>query len=448
MPSLGAGGGLAAGFTEGFNTVDSYYYRQGLLDLENKRIQQQEKNQKRVEYFKLRQEAIDHLGDHINQLKIAHPELKDIQIMNDAGVIGLRDRLSEFDKNLGLDPNDSHSIVADFASRPSAAVTEKAMAAAKEPPGQAELRSAQASYFRGQAKLFGGDDNTGQPGSNNSPMLQNPDKPGLPANGPALGDNAGGSEITEGTKYISSPFTPRQKAIVFQSGSTPEQFDFDSVMYAYGNTNVTTGYRSYRGINPVTVMRSRAAQYWMDRGLSPQDANATMVEFQAMKHGAQTAATIDARMTQALSKAENTAAILTESGKNGKSLIDNVDRSQYKDLNDFLVNWRGRTGNQPEIRLAIALETLASNYGTALGMGNSVLSDFQTQRAQAMLQRGWATGQLKAAVDQIQQEMTREEAGTRQGMKRFIGGMQNTMDGEKSETKIPPPPSGFNVLGQ
>lgn len=451
-------GGMAPGIMQGANAISNDMKLQSLMQLQ---VAQSQNNQKHADFMKLRADAVQHLDDTITQLKIAHPELSPMQLASNPAVVSLKDMIGGFDKNLKL-PSTIDSIVASLAERPSQAETVGALARAKEGPLATEFKQSEIEKNRALARSY-------------PDLSENPDAPGLPANSPALGNKrsensatfnqrfsqTSQSDVSEeqkygGTKYIKTPFTNRQKAIIGYAGATPEQFDFDATMYAYGNTNVTQGYRSYHGVNPVTVMRARAAQYWMDKfpgEMGPQQANAVMTEFKAMQHGANTAASIDARMTQALAKAENTASILTQPGKNGKSLIDSVDRTQYKDLNDFLVNWRGRTGNQPEIRLAIALETLASNYGVSLGMGNSQLTDFQVQRAQGMLQKGWASGQLQAAVDQLQQEMTREEAGTRQGMQRFIGGMQSTMGTNPGQTPgqsnaPPPPPAGFNVLGQ
>lgn len=431
MPNFGIfAGGLA----------DSYQKQteqNSLADYRTKELQLQEQAQKNAmqrdqmaRIDKIRSDAMVHISDAVEQLKVAGKNNTEISQLLTPWV----QQVAKLTKSSGLDDSPVFAQFSAELAKPSQVAVQGKLAAAKEPPGSADERRARAEYYRSQSKIFSPEpENTGGTTVQTAggKVAELPPPPGQgndlyePTPQPVDGQPQQG-----GSKYIQSAYTPRQKAIVLSSGATPEQFDFDAVMYAYGNTTVATGYRSYHGVNPVTVLRSRAAQYWMDKFpgiMGPQQANAVMTEFKAMQHGANTAATIDARMTAALSKAQNTSKILTDPGPSGKSLIDSVDRTQYKDLNDFLVNWRGRTGNQPEIRLSIALETLASNYGVSLGMGNSVLTDMQTKRAQDMLQRGWATGQLKAAVDQINQEMVREEAGTREGMHRFIGGMTNDM---------------------
>lgn len=396
---------------------------------------------------KIRSDAETQISDAVEQLKVAGKNPTEISQL----LMPWVQQTAKLTKSSGLDDSPVFARFAASLAKPPATEVMKREAAAKEPPGQAELRGAQAAYYRGQAALFSPDNTGGQtvqtaggkvaeipppPGQGNDMYEPQPVAPD--GTQPAAG----------GSKYISSAYTPRQKAIIFNSGATPEQFDFDAVQYAYGNTNVATGYRSYRGVNPVTVLRSRAAQYWMDKGLSPQEANGVLVQFKAMQHGANTAATIDARMTAALAKATNTASIVIP-------LSEKVDRTQYKDINNIILAAREHTGDQNVIRLGIALETLASNYGVTLGMGNSVLTDFQTKRAQDLLQRGWSKGQLSAAVDQLMQEIQREEAGTRQAMHTFIGGMTSDMQNpqgaapaanpQQSKTDVPKPPPGFVV---
>lgn len=177
MPNgLGAGAGLAAGFASGFNTVDNYYYHQGLLDLENKRQQQGEQNKRRAEFMQLRSDAVSHLAETAQQLKIAHPDWGPMQLASNPAIVSLKNMIGGFDKNLGL-PDTIDSIVASLAERPSAAVTEAAMARAKEGPLAQEEKRARIDYLKsGTPKPFNG--------------ASNPDAPGLPGNDTALGTPA------------------------------------------------------------------------------------------------------------------------------------------------------------------------------------------------------------------------------------------------------------------
>ena len=67
----------------------------------------------------------------------------------------------------------------------------------------------------------------------------------------------------------------------------------------------------------------------------------------------------------------------------------------------------------------------------------------------SMLEQGWDKGQLGAAIDQIQQELSREEKGTRQGISRFIGGMQKTMQegATKNQDRAPTGNPTGKILG-
>jgi hypothetical protein len=163
------------------------------------------------------------------------------------------------------------------------------------------------------------------------------------------------------------------------------------------------------------LYKDRAAQYYIEAGMSPQEANGTIAEFGAMKRGAATLGQLDARMTAALQKAKATAPVVLD-------ISSQIPRTDYPTLNSiYLAASKGLGGEMP-VRYKIALETLASNYGTSLGMGNSVLTDFQTKRAQELLEWGYSHNQMKSAVDQMLTEIDREQTGVQRSMRTFLGG--------------------------
>jgi len=420
-------GGLSSGFQKQESLNNQYDYEQGLLKIAQEREQNQQRNQQRAEFMKLRADGISHLQETMSQLRIAHPDWTEQQLAANPAVVSLKDMLGGFDKNLGL-PNTIDSIVAGFAANPQ---TAERAGLAKTRAQTAEA-SARAGYM----------ERGGLPAD-----VNNPDTP-APGTGLGTGKQPSGeaqlpaaSSPQQSGGLITTPMSNGQKTLVEAAGFTPQTADYEAIKYAFGGDAPQA--RSKVGAYASNIIKSRGDQYWIDRGVDPQTANAVRVEFKAMQHGATKIADIDARMTTAVAKAQQTAQILT--GETGQQLINNVSRSKYKDLNDLYVAVQKRTGNEDEIRLGIALETLASNYGVALGMGNNVLTDFQTQRAQALLQQGWAKGQIRAAVDQLQKEMVREEAGTRSALKTYIGGMQNTMGTNTGQT--PGKDSGITVHG-
>lgn len=224
-------------------------------------------------------------------------------------------------------------------------------------------------------------------------------------------------------------------------GMTGDQIDFAAVREAHGDTTQSSGFGgSKAGAAMRTIVKSRANQYWMDKGLEPQEANATVAEFQAMKRGATTVAQMDARMTVALGKAKATAPVLLD-------ISSKVNRSQYPDIASIQLALQKRIGTKEEqgnlARFNIAIETMASNYGSTLGMGNSVLTDFQTKRAQSLLEHAYSDGTLNHAVDQMLLEIDREEKGTRGAMHTFFGGSTTTSSpaGGKDETRATAPTS-------
>jgi hypothetical protein len=116
-----------------------------------------------------------------------------------------------------------------------------------------------------------------------------------------------------------------------------------------------------------------------------------------------------------LTKAKNTAPVV-------KDISKLIPRTDYPALNDVILALRKAGGNTDVPRFEAALETLASNYGTALGNGNSVLTDFQTKRAQELISKGFSDGQIDATIDQMIVEMDRELKGTQEALPTFLGG--------------------------
>lgn len=168
-------GGMAQGFDQGLSAVGQFKYQQGLLQLEQQRQQQAQQNQQRSQFMNLYSSGVEHLGETMQQLRIAHPDWTDMQLASNPAVISMKNMLSQYGKNLGV-PDNIDAVVANFAARPSAAVTEGAMARAKEGPLAIEEKRARIDYLK-----------AGTPKSYSPQMSENPDASGLPGNDTALG---------------------------------------------------------------------------------------------------------------------------------------------------------------------------------------------------------------------------------------------------------------------
>lgn len=135
-------GGMAPGITNAANSINQNMQLQSLTQLA---VAQDKQRQKHADFMQLRSRAVDHLGETIKQIKIAHPELTDLQLASNPAIVAQKDQLAGFDKNLGL-PNTADSIVAGFVSRPSETAQTKALAEASGTYGknQAETQELQA----------------------------------------------------------------------------------------------------------------------------------------------------------------------------------------------------------------------------------------------------------------------------------------------------------------
>lgn len=163
-------GGLASGFQRQEAINNQQNYQQGLLQLEQQRLQQQQQNQKRAEYMQLRSQAIQDMQNTVTAVKNAHPTWTDAQVLNFPALVAQRDQLSGFDKNLGLDPNSSGSILAGMVAGKSQIETEGAIARAKEGPLGQELKLSEVNKnraFAGQPPV----DMSGKPANPTNPDL-------------------------------------------------------------------------------------------------------------------------------------------------------------------------------------------------------------------------------------------------------------------------------------
>lgn len=141
---------MAGGITDAANNIANDMNMASIMKLQ---VAREQANQKHSDYMKLRSEVVSHLGDTIKELKIAHPELNDMQLAAHPAVTAMKNMLAGFDKNLKL-PETADSIVAGFVAQPSEAVTEAKLAQAKELPDERALRGAETQRTQAQTALL------------------------------------------------------------------------------------------------------------------------------------------------------------------------------------------------------------------------------------------------------------------------------------------------------
>ena len=198
-------------------------------------------------------------------------------------------------------------------------------------------------------------------------------------------------------------------------GMDPNDFDFRAARLALGDTSVLTGAGVGKQAAALkSALRARADQYWMDRGLGPQQANAAVQEFAAQKAGARSLAQQEAKITGALKTAMQTAPRVLETS-------NNVDRTRFPDLNKIILAGKEKTGDPNVVQFGIAIETFINNYARAMNGGNNVLTDSARDQARSILAKYWSQGQINAAIDQSLVEMDAELQGIHGSMGGYLG---------------------------
>lgn len=171
---------------------------------------------------------------------------------------------------------------------------------------------------------------------------------------------------------------------------------------------VGLGYGAAGAANRVKVLEKAAA-------MDPSgDWTQAHLEFTGQMQEARTLGAVEARVTSAITKAQQTATRVTDAS-------DKVDRTQWPSLNKVLLAAEKGGGGENVLRLGIAVETFVTNYASALGQGSSVMTDFSRKRANDLLEAAYSKGQVKAAVDQMLKELDSELKGVKQAQKETSG---------------------------
>ena len=100
--------------------------------------------------------------------------------------------------------------------------------------------------------------------------------------------------------------------------------------------------------------------------------------------------------------------------------------TDYPAINSAILSWEEHIGDPQVPPFMVALETLAMNYGSALGMGNSVLTDSMAQHARDLIKKGWSQGQLESAIGQMLNELDREKGATHRSLHTILGSSPTT----------------------
>ena len=131
-------GFFLGGAAQGLDTAQQNDFRTKTLQLAQQRQQMVQEQADFARYDKIRADALSHIQDTIEKVKIANPNIQPQQLASNPSIQAWKSMLAETDKHLKT-PGYSDSIITGFIATPSQAVTEGALARAKEGPQKQAL---------------------------------------------------------------------------------------------------------------------------------------------------------------------------------------------------------------------------------------------------------------------------------------------------------------------
>ncbi len=176
--------------------------------------------------------------------------------------------------------------------------------------------------------------------------------------------------------------------------------------------------RSAGGAQAIARVRNRMVEIANEEGLDPKDVAAAQAELTGYAAGQRTLGSISARSDRATIEARAL-------GDQVKTRSDYVDRTEYPDINKILEAGMTKTGNTNVVRLGIALNGFINTYAKAINpLG--VPTDADKNHARDILNAAWSKGQINAAMDQFNIELTTAQGATPSAQKQmheaFTGG--------------------------
>jgi hypothetical protein len=190
---------------------------------------------------------------------------------------------------------------------------------------------------------------------------------------------------------------------------TPDAVDRAAHDYDQSGKLPTNLGRGQQGAANISAILDRASELHPD-----EDPNARAERWQAFNSnvaGERTLSNRSANFTLAENSAASVMPRVIEASKA-------VDRTQYPSLNRIIEMAKVGTGDPAMVRFGTAAETLAQAYATAMTpIGKSTVS--MQDHARDLLDKAWSQGQVEAAIDQMQKEMSSEKSSLNRTRKEF-----------------------------
>src|SRR5580698_8005573 len=97
-------GGFAQGFQSQEKISNQADFQQKSLQIQQQELQNQQQRDQNANFMKIRADAVSHLDETINALKVAHPDWGPMQIASNPAVQAIKQGVGQLDQNLKL-PN-------------------------------------------------------------------------------------------------------------------------------------------------------------------------------------------------------------------------------------------------------------------------------------------------------------------------------------------------------
>lgn len=163
-----------------------------------------------------------------------------------------------------------------------------------------------------------------------------------------------------------------------------------------GDEQATTGLAR----NPATMAKVQEAivKQAQSQGLSPEEINDRIAEFQGTRAAARTLGTRQANMEVAANEVKRMAPLALAASQN-------VNRTNYPTFNKILIDAQRGSGDANVVRFGLAANSLIYEYAKFLNP-TGIPTDSDKARATDILSTAWSQGQFSAAIQQIQREIS------------------------------------------
>lgn len=172
------------------------------------------------------------------------------------------------------------------------------------------------------------------------------------------------------------------------------------------NGNAQAGVGLARNIKAKTQVIKAITDRAKAKGISPQQANAAVLEFAGIRAAQTTAGHREATVSMAVTEAQNLIPVTLAASAA-------VTRTKYPALNSILLAAEKGTGDEAVVNFGIAVNSFINVYARAISpVGAPTVSD--KDHAREVLAANWSKGQFESGMMQLNKEMEAAKRSPRQ----------------------------------